>query len=335
MGITRPPRRQRIRIDSALRSAILRYADDRAKCSATAVFDAYREDEFYASISAAIDGIAERYGIEDGRLQRAYVAGVTARGEHGELAVASYEVPVDLGIDADQRKQLRWAHAHGANVFLAICPDEEFLTALEAADRRIYERRASPRTGRPKGSWPSTLAYANRVFESHGVPWIAKDGRFEWIGDSSTRAVVLEPALDALAAPDHVTARGEFGRAMRSLRRGGGEANEQAVLEAAKAVESTMQIVLKHRGIQPPARLNAQSVWQTLVAADVLPTWSESLVLAAARIRNHAGGHGAGTQPRHITQATAQASVGAAAVAITFLCSKLQPALDTAPSPSP
>jgi hypothetical protein len=327
---TAPPScARRTRRTTAARPPILRFARDRAKRAPEAVFDAYREREYYGSLTDAVIGVCERYEL-DVRAFNAAMTGEAAQIAEREEAFADpLSRPVDLTVGADERHLTRVFAAHAHRLFLLTCPDQEFLSAVEAIDALVRASHTN-RFNKTTPGWPSVVGYADRALREHGVPWRAERTRFEWVGDPAVAETVFQPALAALSDRRLDGARVEFERALRGLRRGGSDANEQAVGDAGKAVESALDRLLVENALQANEKDGAKRRWQRLCEADVLPTWSEHLVLGASLPRNRVAAHGRGVEPRRVAEATATAAVGAAAVAITLLAAHL-PVLESTP----
>lgn len=321
----RPPRPQRTEIAVQLRSAILRYADEKAGQSPAAVWQAYREQEYYANVPDAIADVAERYGLDPQQIRDKILAAVSNLSARADVFTNAMDRVTDLSAGADERARLRTFAEHGPRLFLELVPDREFLTALEAIDRKVRARHTN-RRGKTRPGWPSVGAYADGAFRETGVPWAFTNGSFTWSGDPATVQYVTAPALIALRDRRFAGARAEFDRACRGLRRGGHEAYEQAVADAGKAVESAMASLLAARDVAHTERGGARRRWHILMEAGVLAPWTEHIVLGASLPRNRESAHGAGVDPRRVEEATATAAVGAAATAITLLAGHLPPA---------
>jgi hypothetical protein len=117
-------------------------------------------------------------------------------------------------------------------------------------------------------------------------------------------------------------ARTEYEDALAGLRVGKQKSLEDAIEESAKAVESTMKVLIDETGLQRTGKETADPLIKILSAGAVVPRHVDQLLFAAARIRNAAGGHGAGGTPRHTPQDLATACVAAAGVAISYLGNK-------------
>jgi predicted Co/Zn/Cd cation transporter (cation efflux family) len=86
---------------------------------------------------------------------------------------------------------------------------------------------------------------------------------FEWLGDPTQHALTVEPALRAFADPRLEGPRGEFEEALSKRRSGTPKDLEDAVDEAAKAVESTLQLLHDEHGV---ARTGTEAVLQLFIS---------------------------------------------------------------------
>jgi len=160
------------------------------------------------------------------------------------------------------------------------------------------------------------------MLAAHGCAFRLEPGNwphFAWIGDPKQHKLVVEPALRAFADERFAGARGEFDEALRKRRLGTPKDLEDAVDEAAKAVESTLKVLHDEHSVNRPRNEQISSLFGTLVAAQILPGYVDKLVAAAAGPRNHMASHGQGATVREVPEELAEASIAAAATAITLL----------------
>jgi hypothetical protein len=134
---------------------------------------------------------------------------------------------------------------------------------------------------------------------------------------------ITEPALQVLADPRLAGAISEYGDALAGLRAGKQKDLEDAIEESAKAVESTMKVLIDQSNLARTGKETADPLIRILIAGNVIPSHADQMLFAAARIRNAAGGHGTGPAPRQTPEDLAVACVAAAGVAITYLGGKL------------
>lgn len=170
----------------------------------------------------------------------------------------------------------------------------------------------------------AVIAEINTLFAKRSVPYrVDADFEVRWHGDESTYKAITEPALQVLADPRLAGAMSEYGDALAGLRAGKQKDLEDAIEESAKAVESTMKVLIDQSNLARTGKETADPLIRILIAGNVIPAHADQMLSAAARIRNAAGGHGTGPAPRHTPEDLAVACVAAASVAITYLGSKL------------
>jgi hypothetical protein len=141
----------------------------------------------------------------------------------------------------------------------------------------------------------------------------------DWVGDPAQRALTVEPALLALTDSRLGGPRGEFEESLRKRRLGAAKDLEDAIDEAAKAVESTLQVLHDEHGVTPPRSQQVTPLFNSLVTANKLPGYVDKLIAAASGPRNNMASHGQGATVREVPEELADASIAAAATAITFL----------------
>jgi hypothetical protein len=169
------------------------------------------------------------------------------------------------------------------------------------------------------------IKYVNGLFGKRAVPYrVTDDSRVEWHGDKALHELVLAPALEALADPRMAGARDEFEAALGHIRAGRLKELEDAIEEAAKSVESAMKVLIDaSAGLARRDNMTAKPLFDVLKSGQVLPPYTEKIVLAASGVRNKEGGHGAGALPRQLPADLAVVTVNAAAVAVSYLAAKL------------
>lgn len=201
----------------------------------------------------------------------------------------------------------------GAEFILLSLPDPEFLTVLENA--------AENRSHLNAGVAEELFEAADGALRAHGAPYrrVLNAHRFEWVGDQTHYALTVEPALRALVHTRLAGPRGEFEEALRKRRGGDAKDLEDAIDEAAKSVESILQVLHDEHGIARTGKEPVFALFTSLKNANVLPPYVENLVRAAAGPRNAMASHGQGGTVREVREELADASIAAAATAITFL----------------
>ncbi len=195
-------------------------------------------------------------------------------------------------------------------------PDPEFLTVLEHA-------LPGQPDGRDVVNVELFIRYAAGALRSYGAPYrrVDTERRFEWIGDPAQHGRTVQPALVALVDERLAGARDEFEEALRKRRKGGPKDLEAAVGYAAKSVESVLVILHEETSVSLPAKRTLSALFNGLATPDValLPGYLDGLVCAAGGPRNHMASHGQGSSVREVPEELADASIAAAAVAVTLL----------------
>lgn len=192
-----------------------------------------------------------------------------------------------------------------------------------AQDRAIVEADYVEFTEDP---YALPVRYLNDLFARRGIQYrFAADGRAEWHGDEGAYREVVAPALAALDSSYAPAPRDEFAAALGHLRAGTPKDEEDAIEEAAKAVESIMKVALAERGIETTGRETAEPLWNLLRENEVVPPKTKFPILAASQLRNEYGGHGAGEALREIPEGIAALAVQSAAAAIVYLATLLPP----------
>lgn len=206
--------------------------------------------------------------------------------------------------------------AEMAGAILLEMPDTEFLTVIENTLKVAF------RNGRLRAQDVADLyEYISGALQAHGAPYRAAGGDwdFEWIGDPAQHAVTVQPALLALADQRLAGSRAEFEEALSKRRDGTPKDLEDAVDEAAKSVESILKVLHDEHGVSRSGKEPVLDLFTSLKKAQVLPPYITNLVAAAAGPRNHMASHGQGATVREVPEELAEASIAAAATAITLL----------------
>jgi len=203
-------------------------------------------------------------------------------------------------------------------------PTPLFLDALEHAIELVGD---TPAGQSQYGGYVSVAtSHINNLFAKRGIHYrFNEEGKAEWHGDAGTYAQVIAPALTALEDPALAGCRSEFFDALDNLRRRTPKELEDAVEEAAKAVESAMKVVLSEHGISLSGRETAEPLWTLLRDNNIVPTPTKDAILATSRLRNPMGGHGTGSEPREIPHGVPELAVQSAASAIIYLAGFMPP----------
>lgn len=216
-----------------------------------------------------------------------------------------------------QAAKLEASHIYGPIGFLISIPGADFLIAIEAgvaAAKRAEQRKLT--------------TALKEVCERRGLPFrMTDDGatvQFEHRGDPVVAEMVVAPVLSALADPRLAGGPGvEFSGARDELRANMPESRKRAVGEACSAVESTMQVVLKEHGKTPPKPMVLTKLVDRLIAEGLVEGELREILEAPGFFGNRMSRHGAGEAAHDVSEATAEAAVAAAAVAIIYLACQL------------
>lgn len=211
-----------------------------------------------------------------------------------------------------------------AGVVFIHAPEPLFLDYAEALTEAYargpgnadFESMPNPRT--------LPVSYLNELFRTRAIDYrFNDDGRAEWHGDQGARETVVGPALDALADHRLDACRDEFEAALHHLRRGTPKDREDAIEEAAKAVESAMKVVLADRLVARTGTETAEPLRNLLRENGIVPPKTKDAILGASRLRNEYGAHGAGEQARVTPESIESLAVQTAAAAVVYLAARL------------
>jgi len=310
MPLDRPARQPAGAVTDAVRGAILRRAHEALGLNAASVLSLHTDADYLPDTRALIADVEQRYALD--KQLRAGLVYRISRDDGG--ARRSTQLPDVFG-------------AEGAHFVLLELPETEFLTALEHAVALGHERRMYGPTDGFSGRDESApladafMTYADGALRAHGAPYrrVVDEWRFEWIGDPQHHELTVQPALLALADPRLAGARAEFEEALRKRRDGTPKDLEDAVDEAAKSVESILKVLHDECGVPRSGKEPVLDLFTSLKKAQILPPYVTNLVTAAAGPRNHMASHGQGATVREVPEELADASIAAAATALTLL----------------
>lgn len=297
--LDRPPRPHAGAITDRVRRAILAAAS-RIDFEATELLDRHAHAESLAEMRDIVDDVEERYGLEPTSL------------------LSDPQTQLRLGrIEAEQG--ILSATELLAQCVLYALPDTEFLTVIEHA---VADGEPSFISGRD-----DLANAAEAILEAHGCAFRREPGNWPhvaWVGDPKQHELTVQPALQALADPRLAGAQDEFDDALLRRRRGAPKELAAAIGKAASAVESTLKILHHEHNIPLPKSGELGSLFGRLSSNGsgrkaLLPGWLEHLVLAAGGPRNNMSSHGQGATIRVVPEELADASIAAAATAITLL----------------
>jgi hypothetical protein len=278
-------------IPDGVRVSLLAWFNRENGTTPTHLWTTLCQREGYGDFTEIEDDLRERFGDEDANAFMARIRDHWAR-DRGRMTAMP-------GVD------------YNAEPALKAIPPALFLDVLEYALQNSY-------------AYLQGIEEINRIFSKRGVFYRFNYSReAEWHGDQGLHEALLRPALDVLTDPRLIGVASEFGAALRHLRAGAVKDREDAIEEAAKAVESVMKVTCDVRAIARSGKETATPLFEKLRDGGIVEAEADSAVLAAARIRNQWGGHGSGGQPRDPPQELAELAVRVAATAIVFFGSRL------------
>lgn len=300
--LPRPARPPSQGLDVYFREAILAWGRLRG-ISADRIWVAYKEREAFASPEHCLEQAERRYGRSDGELTAIFHATL---GERVRAASSS------TGPNAAEEQQERIAE-----VMLLVIPDEEFLAAAECAPL-VTSGASIPQSVAGQQDATQLLDYLGQALETHSLPWRASVQQgVRWEGPPQHTAPAVTGAVAALADQRLASAERDFNEALRQRRKGDAKATEHAVVSAAKAVESTMKIIVRENALGVKQE-NAQALFNRLRDEKIIPGYYEHVILACTQLRNREGAHGSATL-RIVSSDVADAAIATAASAITLL----------------
>ena len=306
MPLDRPARPPAGAVTDRVRRSIIATAD-RLGIATTTLLALHAEAENIGSVGDLLGDAEERYNLPNGSLS--------------DRASAYLEDAASANGFSQSCPAPGWfTETHGPACVLLALPDTEFLTVLEHCTGD-YERVSA-------GMAHELFRAADGALRAHGAPYRRATDRwgFDWVGDREQHQLTVQPALVALADSRlQGGPRDDFERALRKRRLGAAKDLEDAILAAAKAVESTLKVLYEEHHVTKPSKHELAGLFNGLARPDVgvLPGYVQYLVLAVGEPRNHMAGHGPGPDVREVPEDLADASIAAAATAITYLAHQL------------
>lgn len=168
----------------------------------------------------------------------------------------------------------------------------------------------------------------NRLASQNGVGYSYTNGEIISVSSSFIHSQVVEPALLLLRSQGFAAAEQEFMRAHAAMRRG----DYQAVLvEAVKAFESTMKVIIQRRGWTCDPNATAKVLVSCLEKNRYFPNslqtqfshFLDLLVSGVPALGNKNGRHGAGDVPHAPPRDLAEYALNLTASNIVFLVARL------------
>jgi hypothetical protein len=216
---------------------------------------------------------------------------------------------------------------------LCALPGEEFLTAIQVAMRLLADHEAKTLAEHINGVF-ATIGVAYRHGTGDGEPeWYDDPPEFYRVLDPELERQTVEPALRVLADPRLMTSAKEFRDGLRRVAKVDASELDDAVLDFGRAVTEALHALANATGGNPKGG-TAGALFGHLCSSGVLPRDSEWLILSANKLRNQVE-HQRGV-PSNTDERTAQAALGAAATALTYIARFLpsQPVAQATAMPS-
>ena len=173
----------------------------------------------------------------------------------------------------------------------------------------------------------SAIRNLNRRLRQHDRGYQFADGRIVRSDSEFLHAEVVEPAIALLQREGFERAEEEFMEAHQHYRRG---EMHDALVDANKALESVLKIVLERSGVKLAGNETA-SVLIPKITDKILPTHLRTQLQALAKImetvpslRNKPGiGHGAGSHDAEVLDSTAGYALNITAATIVYVVERL------------
>lgn len=328
----RPPPTLGHPIDDALRGSILRWFSQH-NTAPSRIWHTYLSHFACGELSELVQRLEYRYGSEAAEVFRS------------ELDRTFQQIPgltPFIGSAEDAlTKRLQDLNEDFANEVprcaLLALPEPEFLTALE--DTMNEARQSAYDFGQEPEHYGEAQSFINSRFKTLGVAyhhgsvpgsydptdvyfgadryWEPGTVEFYRITDPQLEEKVIEPALRVLADSRFATAADSYAKGLRRAVAPDGRELNDAVLDFGRAVQNALYALAVELDKTPKA--GTAGALFGLLKNDPLAEDSEALVLAVSKLRNPV------EHPRgrliDIQHATAEAAMGAASVAITYIAS--------------
>lgn len=204
----------------------------------------------------------------------------------------------------------------------------EWLDAIEIAFR-IVKVLPAEYTHRFDCSATSEQAISqlNRRFQRHDLGYAFEDDRLVRIDSQYMHSEVVVPALRLLNAAGFEGAQSLFPGAHEHFRHG---ENDDAILDAARAFETTMQHICDHMGWSYPSRPQAKHLISAVTENGLFPKWHQNhmnslrtLLEGLPTVRNREAGH-ADTEGQDAPDEMAAFAIHLAASNIVLLVESFQ-----------
>lgn len=202
-------------------------------------------------------------------------------------------------------------------------PIDQLLTAIEIAFRAISKLRDSYRDQfRCRYRQQDAIAQLNRRFRQHDLGYAFEGGIVVRVDSQYLHTQTVSPALQLLGAAGFEGAQALFIEAHEHFRHG---ENDDAILDAARAFETTMKHICDEMKWEYPDRANAKDLIATVTKKGLFPNWHQNhmnslrtLLEGLPTVRNKEAGH-ADTQGEDAPDDMAAFAIHLAASNIVFM----------------
>jgi uncharacterized protein DUF7014/AbiJ-like protein len=195
---------------------------------------------------------------------------------------------------------------------------------LRQVDSFYYERFAGVRPNPD-----AAIEEFNTRCRENGVGYAYEDGYIVPVSSSFVHTEVVEPAFRLLNVEEFAGAHEEFVNAHRRLRAGD---YKNAIVDAAKAFESTMKTICSRRGWKVEPGATAKKLIETLLKNGFIEPYLETqlahlrglLETGVPVIRNKDAAHGQGEDPVEVPRELAEYAIHLTAANIVFLVKRFK-----------
>lgn len=169
------------------------------------------------------------------------------------------------------------------------------------------------------------LATINQRFRENGVGYQYVRGCIVRMDSQYIHESVVAPAMGLLRDSKFMGAEDEFREAQRAYRRGD---NEIAIVEACKALESTIKVICENRDVRiQPERASAGALIELVLKNKLVPTYLDDGLKGLAAllksivpvIRNREAAHGQGKEVREVPRQLVAYALHVTAATIVML----------------
>lgn len=200
----------------------------------------------------------------------------------------------------------------------------EKLTGVEDAFREVTKLPGDYQSsfGRPINS-REAVNLLNMRFREHDLGYAFEVDRLIRVDSQYLHSQTVEPALQLLSRRAFEGAEHEFLKAHEHFRHG---ENEDAIVDAARAFESTMKQICDELDWEYSERAMAKDLIRAVIDNGLFPKWQENhlnslktLLEGLPTLRNKSGSHGLGSEIREVPEDMAAFAIHLAASNIVFM----------------